>query len=55
MKIQVVGSITNIEVIAAGKSLRERKRLVKCYGRGRWRKLKGIAAIRLPRWYDKHG
>src|SRR6185312_7647571 len=48
MKVQVIGSIANIEVIATGKSLRERKRLVKFYGKGRWRKLKGFAAIRLP-------
>ena len=64
MKIEVVGEITNIEVIATGKSLRERKRLAKFYGRGRWRKLKGFAAIRLPNgtiakaevhWYEAHG
>jgi hypothetical protein len=64
MKVQIVGSITNVEVIATGRSLRERKRLVKFYGRGRWRKLKGLAAIRLPNgtisqaevhWYEAHG
>jgi hypothetical protein len=64
MKVQIVGSITNVEVIARGKLLRERKRLVKFYGRGRWRKLKGLAEIRLPNgtisqaelhWYEAHG
>lgn len=64
MKIQIIGSITNIEVIASGKSLRERKRLAKFYGKGRWRKLKGFASIRLPdgtiskaelHWYEAHG
>ena len=64
MKIEIVGEIAKIEVIAAGKSLRERKRLVKFYGRGRWKKLKGFASIRLPNgtigeaelhWYEAHG
>ena len=64
MTFEVVGPLTIIELIAAGKSLRERKRLVKFYGHGRWRKLKGIAAIRLPNgtistaeihWYEAHG
>jgi hypothetical protein len=64
MKIEIINAFTNIEVIATGKSLRERKRLVKFYGKGRWRKLKGIAEIRLPNgtitkaelhWYEAHG
>lgn len=64
MKIEVIGAFTNIEVIATGKSLRERKRLVKFYGKGRWRKLKGVTEIRLPsgtiskaelHWYEAHG
>jgi hypothetical protein len=64
MKIEIIDAFTNIEVIATGKSLRERKRLVKFYGKGRWRKLKGIAEIRLPNgtitkaelhWYEAHG
>jgi hypothetical protein len=64
MKIEIIGAVTNIEVIATGKSLRERKRLVKFYGKGRWRKLKSVAEIRLPNgtiskaelhWYEAHG
>jgi hypothetical protein len=64
MTIEIVGAVTNIQVIAIGRSLRERKRLVKFYSSGRRRKLKGIAAIRLPddticpaelHWYEAHG
>lgn len=64
MKIEIIGAFSNIEVIATGKSLRERKRLAKFYGKGRWRKLKGVAEIRLPsgriskaelHWYEAHG
>jgi hypothetical protein len=56
--------ITEIEAIAVGRSLRERKRLKKSYGAGHWRKLKGIASICLSdgtihlaelHWYEAHG
>lgn len=50
MKIEIIGAFSNIEVIVTGKSLRERKRLAKFYGKGRWRKLKGVAEIRVARW-----
>jgi hypothetical protein len=46
VSFQLVGEITEIELIAAGKSIRELKRLRKVYGRGRWRKLKGTAPIK---------
>lgn len=64
MTIEIIGGFTDIQVIATGNSLRERKRLVKFYGKGRWRKLKGVAEIRLPsgtiakaelHWYEAHG
>jgi len=64
MKIEIAGPVTAVEVIAIGRLLRDRKRLVKFYGRGRWRKLKGLADIRLPdgtigkaeiHWYEAHG
>jgi hypothetical protein len=47
MGFQLVSEVTDVETIAWGKSVRESKRLRRCYGRGRWRKLKGIASIRL--------
>ncbi len=48
VKFDVIGAITEIEPIAAGPSLKVRAFLRKAYGRGRWRKLKGIATVRLP-------
>jgi hypothetical protein len=39
--------ITGIETIASGTGIRDCARLRKQYGRGRWRKLKGIARVRL--------
>ena len=64
MELEIVGAITDISVIATGGSIREITRLRKVYGRGRWRKLKGIAIVRLPddtlvraelHWYEAHG
>ena len=39
----VIGQISEIEIIAVGTSIRELKLLREQFGRGRWRKLKGIA------------
>ena len=64
MKFDVVGTITQVETIAAGVSVRLRSFLRKSYGRGRWRKMKGLATVRLPNgklrrvelhWYEAHG
>ena len=64
MNFQIVGNISEIEVIAVSRSIRELKRLRKAYGRGRWRKLKGIATVRFAddtvcvaevHWYEAHG
>ena len=64
MNFEIIGKITNIEIIAIGSSIREVAHLQKNYGIGRWRKLKGIATIRLPdsticeaelHWYEAHG
>lgn len=45
---EIIGEITNVEIIAVGKSIRILKRLKRLYGDGRWRKLKGVAKVRLP-------
>jgi hypothetical protein len=64
MDFELVGEITNVEIIAIGSSIREIARLRKFYGKGRWRKLKGRATVRLPddtfseaeiHWYEAHG
>lgn len=52
------------ETIAAGRGIREIARLRKIHGRGRWRKRKGIARVRLGdgsfhlaeiHWYEATG
>jgi hypothetical protein len=61
---EIIGAIQNIETIAVGSRIREVAYLQKVYGHGRWRKLKGIADVRLPNdrirrvelhWYEAHG
>ena len=47
MWFQILGRIGQVEVIASGSRIRNLQRLQKVYGRGRWRKLKGIARVRL--------
>lgn len=60
----IIGQITEVETIAVGDSIRELPALQKRFGKGRWRKLKGIAAVRLSNgmirraeihWYEAHG
>jgi hypothetical protein len=64
MEYEIITEITTVETIATGRSIRDLARLRKMYGRGRWRKLKGIAQVRLPdgtissaevHWYEAHG
>ena len=47
MNFHVISEITQIEIIAIGSKIRDINRLRKMYGVGRWRKLKGVAQIRL--------
>ena len=44
---EIISDITDREIIAVGSTIQDIKRLRKVYGPGRWRKLKGIAIIRL--------
>lgn len=48
MKFEVVSPIANVQVIASGPSVRARSYLRKAYGPARWRKMKGMATVRLP-------
>jgi hypothetical protein len=47
VRFEIVGEIEDVETIAAGSAVRVRALLSKVYGRGRWRKRKGIATVRL--------
>ncbi len=64
MYFEILGEIRDIEAIARGLSVRERARLTAQFGRGRWRKLKGVGTVRLAtgvvcqaelHWYEAHG
>ena len=64
MYFEIIGAIADMQRIAAGTSIRSVARLRKQYGAGRWRKLKGIATVRLGNgrirrvelhWYEAHG
>jgi hypothetical protein len=64
MSFEIVGEISHIETIAVGRRIRELPRLRRQYGTGRWRKLKGVAVVRLRsgavrraevHWYEAHG
>ncbi|NCQ87309.1 MAG: hypothetical protein GPJ00_24250 [Microcystis aeruginosa W13-18] len=48
MDFEIISDITNIEIIATATGIRNRERLQKQYGKGKWRKLKGIAQVELP-------
>lgn len=47
MDFELVGDITDVETIAAGRGIRDLPRLRRLYGKGYWRKMKGSARIRL--------
>ena len=64
MYFEIIGEITGIEIIAIGSKIREIARLRKQFGKGRWRKLKGVATVRLKNarirqvelhWHEAHG
>ena len=64
MDFEIIGNIEAIEIIAVGSKIRVLTYLQKVHGRGRWRKLKGVASIKIPNgkirrvelhWYEAHG
>ncbi len=63
MYFDIIGEVIDQEIIATGSAIRELSRLNKVYGKGRWRKMKGRADIRLKdgtrkkaevHWYEAH-
>jgi hypothetical protein len=63
-EFEILGEIRDIETIAAGRGVYIRRHLQRTYGKGRWRKMKGIAAVRLAdgtsceaeiHWFEAHG
>jgi hypothetical protein len=60
----ILGDFADAETFAIGKAIRELPRLRKLYGKGRWRKRKGVATVKLPNgtirkaelhWYEASG
>ena len=64
MTFEIIDDIEEVETIASGAGVKIRSHLQKIYGKGRWRKLKGVAMVRLLNgklrrvelhWYEAHG
>ena len=64
MELEILGEIRNIKTIATGRGVYIRRYLERTYGKGRWRKMKGIATTRLAdgticdaeiHWFEAHG
>ena len=64
MGFEIVGEVKDVETFALGRGIGELPRLRRIYGKGRWRKRKGIATVRLSNgtirlaelhWYEASG
>ncbi|HXU34919.1 MAG TPA: hypothetical protein VN937_01045 [Blastocatellia bacterium] len=64
MTFEILGDISEIQTIASGRGVHIRRYLVRTYGKGRWRKMKGTATVRLSdgtifeaevHWFEAHG
>ena len=64
MKFKIIGEIVSEETFASGSGIREITRLRRIYGKGRWRKRKGIGEIEFENgtqkqvelhWYEATG
>jgi hypothetical protein len=64
VKFEILGEIRHIETIASGNGIRILARLVRLYGKGNWRKVKGWATVRFEdgtiseaelHWFEAHG
>jgi hypothetical protein len=61
---EIIGEITAIQTIATGRGVHARRYFNRVYGRGHWRKMKGVAMVRTfngplrragVHWYEAHG
>ncbi len=64
MDFEILGKISDIEIIATGNKIRILPFLQQEFGKGRWRKLKEIAQVKLSNgeirfaevhWFESHG
>jgi hypothetical protein len=63
-EFEIVGEIKDIETIATGRGVYIRRYLERIYGKGRWRKRKGRATVKIGdgticdaeiHWFEAHG
>jgi hypothetical protein len=63
-EVEILSVIRDIEKIATGRDVRIRSHLEDAFGKGRWRKMKGIAIVQLAdgticqaeiHWFEAHG
>jgi hypothetical protein len=61
---EIIGAIRRIETIASAEGIRDLVHIEERFGEGDWRKLKGLATVRLEdgtmheaevHWYEAHG
>ncbi|MEQ8694895.1 MAG: hypothetical protein RIC85_06265 [Gammaproteobacteria bacterium] len=64
MDFEILGEIEQVETFASGRGICELARLNRIYGRGNWRKRKGICEVKLSdgtnvwvelHWYEAAG
>jgi hypothetical protein len=64
VKFTIVGEIHDVETIASGRGIHILDRLVRLYGKGNWRKVKGWATVEFEdgtiseaelHWFEAHG
>lgn len=64
LSFEIISEIKRVEVIAAGRGIRDLTVLQEKFGRGNWRKMKGFATVRVDdgtiadaeiHWYEAHG
>jgi len=64
MPFEIIQPVERVETIASGKAVRAQKRLRAAYGKGYWRKRKGIAWVKFENglvaeaelhWYEATG
>lgn len=64
MDFEILGKISDVEIIAVSSKIRILPFLQQEFGRGRWRKLKGTAEVKLSNgeirlaeihWFEAHG
>ena len=64
LEFKIIGEIKNTETIAVGRGVYIRRYLNRTYGKGHWRKRKGMATVQLAdgticeaeiHWFEAHG